>query len=125
MDMIVAVGNSLRTQPAELPSPARHDEVAGSDFSALLAQKRQQDKLAGNPLVQAVMRISETHRNTLTERIASSFERDQKVRSASDRFVNAMEDLDAVMVQKSKLGLIEVVGRSTIKNIETLTTKMS
>lgn len=125
MDMIVTAGSSLASQQTVPSAGPMHDEVAGSDFAALMARKRDQHRLADNPLVQAAMKISETHRDTLTQRIASGFERDQKVRSASDRFVNAMEDLDAVMVQKSKLGLIEVMSKSVIKNVETLTTKMS
>lgn len=81
--------------------------------------------LAGNPVIQAAVNMSETHRDNLTNRLVTSFEKNMKVRNSTERYVGTMEDIDAVMTQKSRMSMMEIVTKSAIKNIETLTTKMS
>ncbi|XVJ70515.1 MAG: hypothetical protein HEQ39_13415 [Rhizobacter sp.] len=125
MDLIMAVAKSTATSGADVSPAVRHDGVAGSDFAALMNSKRSADTLANSPLIQAVRGMSESHRNTLTNQLVNSFEKNQKTRNASERFVSNIEDVDAVMTQKSRMSMMEIVTRSTIKNIETLTTKMS
>jgi hypothetical protein len=124
MDFIMAVARASATAGADV-SPMAHQTAAGSDFAALMNAKRGSDNLASNPLIQAATRMSASHHDALTNRLVTSFEKDQKSRSASERFVSSVEDMDAVMTQKSRMSMMEVVTKSAIKNIETLTTKMS
>jgi hypothetical protein len=125
MDLIMAVAKTSATTVADPANTVRPGVDGGSDFTALMSAKRGGDTLATNPLIQATARMSDSHRETFTNRIVTSFEKDQKTRSASERFVSSVEDMDAVMTQKSRMSMMEVVTKSTIKNIETLTTKMS
>lgn len=125
MDLIMAVAKTSATAGADLSPMAHHGGTAGSDFASLMNLKRGADSLAQHPLIQAAARMSASHHDNLTNRLVTAFDKDQKTRSAAERFVSNMEDADAVMTQKSRMSMMEIVTKSAIKNIETLTTKMS
>lgn len=127
-----AIGAAWRAQFQDDLAPVTDNasQASGQEFSSILARMRSQaTATAGaptsNPLVRALGDLSGDLHQMTTRSVVDAFENANKAQTPSDRFVTSMETADALRTMSSKITTVQVLGRSVVKNIEALTTRMS